>query len=428
MPGAAGQALAGVKVGASCEVAVLAHADGAEAAVLAHGHAAVEQQVSVEGQIHRALLVEEGHVALEPAAVGEALHEARHDVALGGRELVGVVGVERGEVAGGEVVVLARDADLAVRAVGEVELVEQKAVGHVELGMAPDELALQLEHDDRDGLLDRGEHVLLGVGLLGEECQLAQGDAVGALEDVEGVVVDGVPHHRGDAGLGAGRRAHPADVVVAPLDVERVVGHEAVHDDVAVGTAVVDVAHDVQVVDGEALDERRERSDEVADAARLEDGLDDALVVDVAVGLLAAARVEELVDDVGVGHGHGLPHLGARVGVREVTGELDELHKGRAVPRGRVLALLLDALELLVGVVDEGAELGLLAGGELVAEDRFDALADDARAVVDDVVELLRVAVDVGDEVLGGLGQVEDGLEVDDLGVDGLAGGELLRE
>ena len=213
--------------------------------------------------------------------------------------------------------------------------------------------------------------------------------------------------------------------MVAPLDVERVVGHEAVHDDVAVGAAVVDVAHDVQVVDGEALDECRERADEVADAARLEDGLNDALVVDVAVGLLAAARVEELVDDVGVGHGHGLPHLGARVGVREVAGELDELHEGRAVPRGRVLALLLDALELLVGVVDEGAELGLLAGGELVAEDRLDALADDARAVVDDVVELLRVAVDVGDEVLGGLGQVEDGLEVDDLGVDGLAGGEL---
>ena len=63
-----------------------------------------------------------------------------------------------------------------------------------------------------------------------------------------------------------------------------------------------------------------------------------------------------------------------------------------------------------------------------MAKHRAHALANDARAVVDDVVELLAVPVDVGDEVLGCLGQVENGLEVDHLGVDGLACRELLGQ
>ena len=111
-------------------------------------------------------------------------------------------------------------------------------------------------------------------------------------------------------------------------------------------------------------------------------------MIDVAVGLDSAACVEQLVDDVGVGDGHGLAHLRARVGLREVACELDELHERGAVPRGRVLVGGLDASELLVGVVDERAELRLLAGREAMAEDGSHALADDARAVVDDVLEL----------------------------------------
>jgi len=71
-----------------------------------------------------------------------------------------------------------------------------------------------------------------------------------------------------------------------------------------------------------------------------------------------------------------------------------------------------DPSELGLGVVDERAEVGLLVLGDLELEGRLHALADDAGAVVEDVLEGLVLAVDVRDEVLGTLGKVEDGLEV----------------
>ena len=251
-------------------------------------------------------------MAAQPAAVGEALHESVQDTTLLVRELVGTGRLKRREVTRDKLAAPPADPDGAR---GGVDATQQEAVRHVELGMARNKLAGDLEHDDGDGLLAGGEHVLLRIGLLGKEGELSQGDAIGALEDVERLIVDAVAHDRGHARLGAGRRAHPADVVVAPLDVERVVGHEPVDDVVAMGASVIEVSHDVHVVDSQPLDECGEAADEVAHAARLDNGVNNARVVGGPTRRLARARVEKLVDDVGVGDGHRLAHLGAGVGV-----------------------------------------------------------------------------------------------------------------
>ena len=55
-------------------------------------------------------------------------------------------------------------------------------------------------------------------------------------------------------------------------------------------------------------------------------------------------------------------------------------------------------------------------------------LAHDARAVVEDVHKGFVLAMHIAHKMLGALGQVEDGREVDDLGECGLLGGELFRQ
>ncbi len=72
--------------------------------------------------------------------------------------------------------------------------------------------------------------------------------------------------------------------------------------------------------------------------------------------------------------------------------------------------------ELLMRVVDEGAQVALFLLGELVAEDIVHVLAHHARAGVEDMQERLVFTVQVAHEMLGALGQVEECLQVDDLG------------
>ena len=137
-------------------------------------------------------------------------------------------------------------------------------------------------------------------------------------------------------------------------------------------------------------------------------------------------RVQQLVDDVGVVARDGLAHLGSGVAAGQGPGDLQQPVQHRLVPGRRVAMRRAHERELLMRVVDERAQLPCLLAGEGGAEDLIHVLAHHARAVAEDVYERLVLAVQVAHEVLGALGQVEDGLQIDDLGEHGLLAGKLL--
>ena len=87
---------------------------------------------------------------------------------------------------------------------------------------------------------------------------------------------------------------------------------ERVHDDVCPGSAVEDVSEDVQLVDGEALNDVAESDDEVVGALSGDDGVDDTVDVCRLVHVVGAF-VQQFLYDVRELFGERLSHLGACV-------------------------------------------------------------------------------------------------------------------
>ena len=201
-----------------------------------------------------------------------------------------------------------------------------------------------------------------------------------------------------------------------------------VHDLVRVIATVEHVAHHVQAVDGQALDKAGERHDEVVRGAGGHHGLQNGAVVGVADLLLVARGMQELVHDVGVLRRHGLAHLRARVLAGDPARQAYHPIEVLQVPGLVHDALAAKAVDFLARVVHEGAQLRLLVRVQLRREDHADLLADDAGAVVEDVLEGLVLAVDVADEVVRAARQREDGAKVDDLAHGGAPAGEALRQ
>ena len=142
-------------------------------------------------------------------------------------------------------------------------MVQKVAALQIKIRVAGNDLRLQLEHHNGHGLVHpRGggqvacRCALVGVGqparnigirvsMLGKALQAAQADAVAALQRVQIVVGQRCFQHSHNAERAARCRAHPDHVVVAPLDIDIVVAHEQVQDDVRAGAAVEQVADDM---------------------------------------------------------------------------------------------------------------------------------------------------------------------------------------
>ena len=339
-----------------------------------------------------------------------------------GREAIRIRRVDRREHLVGKLV---GDAVDDHRAGVVVDTMQKLAILEAEARVIVDEARLHLELDDGHGLLDLDVHLELLRGQIGvafqaerharvvlirlerERRERQDVDAVSVFQYGQVAVPRAVAHHVRDAPALPERGAHPHDVVVAPLNVEGVIVRQGVHDGIRMRTAVVNIADDVQVIDGQPLDEQAKLLDERAAAPRAYDRVDDGGVVGVFIRTVTRLG-HKLLDDVGEIGRERFAHLRARVLARRMLAHRHEARQRGGIPCARVVDLGQDKLHLLARVVDERGERALLRRRERIAEHLVDFKTHVARPVAQDMRERLVLTVNVGCEELGALRKVQN--------------------
>ena len=150
--------------------------------------------------------------------------------------------------------------------------------------------------------------------------------------------------------------------MVTPLNVEIVEVAQHIHDFVRTGATVIDVAQEVEHVDGQLLDEVTHGNDEVINAMCRYDGLDNHVHIGLLVGI-AAVLVQKLLDDVGEVLRQCLVNLGAAVFGRDIAAHLHQAVDGDEIPVVEVILVgdfVLDEFKFLGRIIDERAQVFLL--------------------------------------------------------------------
>ena len=137
---------------------------------------------------------------------GELGDELIDDALLLCREVVGVFGVDSGEVGSAQLPGGAIDIDGACT---RIDLVQEQPVVHIELGVAHDDLPLELEQQDVDCFDKRSDVVVRVIGLVREGHKGAQRDAVIVFENLVVAVAQVVAQDADDACLLTRSGPHP---------------------------------------------------------------------------------------------------------------------------------------------------------------------------------------------------------------------------
>lgn len=149
--------------------------------------------------------------------------------------------------------------------------------------------------------------------------------------------------------------------------------------------------------------------------ARVDNGRQDAAVIQILV-VIFEMRVQKLVQNVRIRLGQPLAHKAARVFRSRHTAGVDQAVQRRAVKGGKIRLTRFELRQLLRRIVNERGKLGALLFGNGCAEHAVGFLPDDAGGVAENVRERVRLAVQIAHEMFRRLRQLQNGLQVDDLG------------
>ena len=180
----------------------------------------------------------------------------------------------------------------------------------------------------------------------------------------------------------------------------------------------------MQLIHNQGLDDLADGPDHVRRLTDLDDGVNDVLVL-ILPGAPLLHQVNQLIENGLVVRIHVGANLGAGVLGGDEPAQIHKAMNGQPVPLVQVLLLVGNQCQLGGGVVDEGRQVVHVPLGHGGGEKLFQLFLDFAGAGVENVQKRLMLAVNIGHEVLRGLGQIQDGLEPDDLRARGLHRGIL---
>ena len=371
--------------------------DRHKGAVIVERHTSVEQQVAVVGLIHRAACKQEVDMVLQVLALEEFLLQTRHDCILFRCQTVRIRRVHGREAAFLHLVFDLVDFDRAFFVIDRMQMSHRV---HFIMRMRLDQLALQLELDDGNGLTDFGKRLevrgahgvfarnkgleafagIIRVLLDGKGQQRPQADAVADLKRVQVIVAGAETDHICNAGLIAAGSAHPENVVVAPLDVNAVIILQNIKHLVRARSPVKKIADDVQAENADLCDQVAHFDNEIVRNAGLDDRLDDFVLV-FALGLRHGIAEEQLLDNIAEFLRNLLSDIRTCIFDSYDAQQRDQPVQRLDVKVSHVGLVLFDQLQLLLGIIDKGRQRAALFRAYIAAEGLVDLQFDNAGSI-----------------------------------------------
>ena len=241
----------------------------------------MEKQIVVAHKIHASLGHETADMLAQLLAVGERIVELLHQIALLRRQTVRIVGVDCRKLRVEHLILFST---IAKHTALKVNLIKQQTAIHAKFRMALYDARLQFElnhgyrlvHLRNEAqrlfrisfvgifLLQRKHRAwVVGIRIHCERGERQQVDAISLLERSQRAVAHRDAYHVGYTAVVARRGTHPQNIVVTPLDVEIMIITESIHDNMRTRSAVENVAHDVERVNREPLNQVTHRDDEI---------------------------------------------------------------------------------------------------------------------------------------------------------------------
>ena len=203
--------------------------------------------------------------------------------------------------------------------------------------------------------------------------------------------------------------------MIAPLNIDRMVIDKGLHDRIRMRAAIVNIANNMQSLNGQTLNQPTQRFNKCRPPASSYNGIDDGSVIRFFIEV-ACIGIHKLFDDVSEVFRQGFANTRTGVFTRGTFAYGNQTRQHFPVPRSHIRNLRKLQTRFLPGVINQRCERALFFLREFVAKHIIDLQANRARAISKDMRERLVFAMNIGSEELRALRQIKNRAQVYNFG------------
>ena len=170
-----------------------------------------------------------------------------------------------------------------------IDPVKQTAVFHMEFSVSVDKLSLQLELNDRKCLMHLltqffFQCIIIGssihlkcitriifINFHGKSSEWKHIDSITVFKNIKITISNTVAQYRCNTCTLSDGSSHPYNIMISPLNIERMVIHQTIHNKMRTRSTVKNITENVKVIHNKALDQFCKRNDKVLCASDLND-------------------------------------------------------------------------------------------------------------------------------------------------------------
>ena len=182
-----------------------------------------------------------------------------------------------------------------------VDLIQQKSVRHMEFRTTHHQLTFQFKLNNGNGLVHLNFHFffhladaviftlhmlngkkrawIIPVNSIGKVCQRHQIDTIIIFQRVQVAITGTDTDHIGNAGRMAAGCSHPEHIMIAPLDINRMIGHQLVHDCSRSRSSVENITHNMQMIHNQTLDQIAHSHNKFLSTVDADDRIDNLIII-----------------------------------------------------------------------------------------------------------------------------------------------------
>ena len=239
-------------------------------------------------------------------------------------------------------------------------------------------------------------------------------DAVSILQNIQISITDTVSDHSCDAGFLPRSSSHPHNIMISPLNIQRVILHQTIHDKMWSRTSVIDISQNMKMIHNQTLDQLCQCNDKILRTTNLNDGIHNGIIISLFVQHLRLLR-NQFLDHICIIRRKCFPYLGSGIlRCRSLT-DFNQTIQSNLIPVLHILLIFLDQVHLFSWIVNQCCQRTFVIISQRMSKHIIDLLSHCTGTISQYMGKSLILPVKVRHKMLCSLRQIQNRLEINDL-------------